>query len=112
MLAPRADVLRAVDISAVAIERARQRCAQIPNIEFGTQDFFREPIEGLWGLIGCTEVLYYAGDAEPVRKLAGHFRDQPDPGGPLVTDPAPPLSDNPGSHLFHWVSPSGHPPTL
>lgn len=107
MLAPRADVLRAVDISAVAIERARQRCAQFPNIEFGTQDFFREPIEGLWDLIVCSEVLYYAGEAETLRQLAGHFRDHLAPGGHFVHAHAYQLSDDPGRTGFDWGDPYG-----
>jgi peptidoglycan/xylan/chitin deacetylase (PgdA/CDA1 family) len=107
MLAPRANVLRAVDISAVAIERARQRCAEFTNIEFGTQDFFREPIEGLWDLIVCSEVLYYAGDADTLRQLAGHFRDHLAPGGHFVHAHAYQLSDDPGRTGFDWGDPYG-----
>jgi peptidoglycan/xylan/chitin deacetylase (PgdA/CDA1 family)/GT2 family glycosyltransferase/SAM-dependent methyltransferase len=107
MLAPRADILRAVDISAVAIERARQRCAQFGNIEFGTQDFFRQPIEGLWDLIVCSEVLYYAGDEETLRQLAGHFRDHLAPGGHFEHAHAYQLSDDPGRTGFDWGDPYG-----
>src|SRR5262245_35262873 len=59
-LAPRVGHLVAVDISSVALARAKVRCRHLSNVEFLELDAFRELPGGGYELIVCSEVLYYA----------------------------------------------------
>jgi peptidoglycan/xylan/chitin deacetylase (PgdA/CDA1 family) len=58
-LAPKVDRLSSLDISAVALERARARCARFDNVEFRREDFFEHDLGSDWSLIVCSETLYY-----------------------------------------------------
>ena len=63
-LAHRAGRLAAIDISQVALDRARERCALLQDVEFLRLDVFSEPVPGEADLVVCSEMLYYA----PTRK--------------------------------------------
>lgn len=63
-LARLADRAYGVDVSAKAIERARQR---LPATEFATGDIFQQPWgdeSGRFDLVTACEVLYYLGDVD------------------------------------------------
>lgn len=57
--------LLAVDISATALERARRRCAGLPQVRFSRMAFPREVPDGPpFDLIVLSEVAYYWDDAD------------------------------------------------
>lgn len=58
-LAGHADEVRAVDISPVAVERARQRCAELGNVRVDCASIVGYPMAEGFDLVVATEVLYY-----------------------------------------------------
>lgn len=56
-LAARAQSLLAVDISATAVDRARERCRGLSNVTFRTWDLRRDPLDGPFDLIVAMSVL-------------------------------------------------------
>jgi SAM-dependent methyltransferase len=63
-LAERCSVLLAVDISERALERARARCAALPQITFSRAAFPHDDPQCRFDLITCCEVAYYWSDAD------------------------------------------------
>jgi SAM-dependent methyltransferase len=59
MLAPRTSSLLAVDFSPTALERARERLAGAPGVEFERRSLPEEMPEGPFDTILCAEILYY-----------------------------------------------------
>jgi SAM-dependent methyltransferase len=88
---PEADVL-ALDFVALALQRARVRCAGRPRVRFQCLDIGKQPIEGSFDLIFCMGVLEYGpplGELDAIRRsILGAL----EPGGCLVleTHTAPP----------------------
>ncbi|MDX8438489.1 trifunctional glycosyltransferase/class I SAM-dependent methyltransferase/polysaccharide deacetylase [Mesorhizobium australafricanum] len=101
-LAPRVDHLTATDISAVAVGRARVRCGDQPNIEFGVLDFVADTLPGEMDLIVCSEVLYYLDDAAELRRIAKKFAEALAPGGSFISAHAFVLRDNVEKTGFDW----------
>jgi SAM-dependent methyltransferase len=101
-LATKVGRLLSTDISTNALERARKRCADQPNLSFEQLDFFGKPIPGGHDLVLCSEVLYFAGSdrqlADIAQKIAGAIR----PGGRLVGAHANVLNEDPASTGFDW----------
>lgn len=64
MLAGRCDDLLAVDISALALARARKRCADRANVRFERRSVPHEFPAGTFDLIVLSEVGYYWSDAD------------------------------------------------
>ena len=93
-LAPRVGHLTATDISAVAVERARARCSDQPNVEFGVLDFSADTLPGEMDLIVCSEVLYYLDDLAELRRIAKKFVEALAPGGSFISAHAFVLRDN------------------
>jgi peptidoglycan/xylan/chitin deacetylase (PgdA/CDA1 family) len=101
-LAPRVGHLAATDISAIAIERARVRCSDQPNIEFGVLDFAADTLPGEMDLIFCSEVLYYLDDLAELRRIAKKFAEALAPGGSFISAHAFVLRDNVEKTGFDW----------
>ncbi|WP_292559728.1 trifunctional glycosyltransferase/class I SAM-dependent methyltransferase/polysaccharide deacetylase [Mesorhizobium sp.] len=101
-LAPRVGHLTATDISAVAIGRARARCSDQPNVEFGVLDFSADALPGEMDLIFCSEVLYYLDDLAELRRIAKKFAEALAPGGSFISAHAFVLRDNPERTGFDW----------
>ncbi|BAB50208.1 trifunctional glycosyltransferase/class I SAM-dependent methyltransferase/polysaccharide deacetylase [Mesorhizobium japonicum] len=101
-LAPRVSHLTATDISAIAIERARARCGDQPNIEFGVLDFAADMLPGEMDLIVCSEVLYYLDDLADLRRITKKFTEALAPGGSFITAHAFVLRDNVERTGFDW----------
>jgi peptidoglycan/xylan/chitin deacetylase (PgdA/CDA1 family) len=102
LLAKRVNTLKAVDISQKALDRAKQRCAGMKNVEFVASDFFKNPIEGRWHLIVCSEVLYFLNDLSELTKVAEKIRDALELGGHVLMAHANLLSDDMGHTGFEW----------
>ncbi|TIQ37959.1 MAG: glycosyltransferase [Mesorhizobium sp.] len=101
-LAPRVGHLTATDISAVAIGRARARCSDQPNVEFGVLDFSADTLPGEMDLIVCSEVLYYLDDLAELRRIAKKFVEALAPGGSFISAHAFVLRDDPERTGFDW----------
>ena len=101
-LAPRVGHLTATDISAVAIERARERCSDQPNVEFGVLDFSADTLPGEMDLIVCSEALYYLDDLAALRRVAKKLVEALAPGGSFISAHAFVLGDNVERTGFDW----------
>ncbi|RUT99251.1 methyltransferase domain-containing protein, partial [Mesorhizobium sp. USDA-HM6] len=101
-LAPRVGHLTATDISGVAVGRARARCSDQPNVEFGVLDFSADTLPGEMDLIVCSEVLYYLDDLVELRRIAKKFVGALAPGGCFVSAHAFVLRDNVERTGFDW----------
>ncbi|WP_411969515.1 glycosyltransferase [Mesorhizobium sp. CA10] len=101
-LAPRVGHLTATDISAIAIGRARARCSDQPNVEFGVLDFSADTLPGGMDLIVCSEVLYYMDDLAELRRIAKKFVEALAPGGSFISAHAFVLRDNVERTGFDW----------
>jgi peptidoglycan/xylan/chitin deacetylase (PgdA/CDA1 family) len=101
-LAPRVGHLTATDISAIAVGRARARCSDQPNIEFGVLDFSADTLPGEMDLIFCSEVLYYLDDLAELRRIAKKFAEALAPGGSFISAHAFVLRDNVERTGFDW----------
>jgi peptidoglycan/xylan/chitin deacetylase (PgdA/CDA1 family)/2-polyprenyl-3-methyl-5-hydroxy-6-metoxy-1,4-benzoquinol methylase len=106
-LAPRVASLVAADISVVALERAAGRCAAFDNVRFTQLDFFRDPIPGHFGLIVCSEVLYFVGGRSELHEVARKLAAALEPGGYLALAHANVVVDDPGQTGFDWRVPFG-----
>ncbi len=63
-LAAICDAVEAIDFSATAVERARERCAHLPHVEAVCRSLpERMPVEG-FDLLVCSEIGYYFGPEE------------------------------------------------
>ena len=102
LLSPRVDALTAVDISTKALDRARERCRRMQNVEFQKLDFFSEPLAGAWNLIICSEVLYFLNDLAALRNIAEKIRSALTDGGYFLTAHARLLADEPCRTGFEW----------
>lgn len=91
MLGPLGGEVLGVDISQVACERARARCAAFSNIRFQAADIREAEVDGRFDLIICSEVLYYLGGNRPLAGVRDKLADLLADGGQLVlVNPLPP----------------------
>ena len=82
-LAPHCEHLLAVDISEVAVERARERLAGSPHVRVERRTLPGDMPEGPFDLIVCADVLYYW-TADELRGALRSFEAALAPGGVLV----------------------------
>jgi peptidoglycan/xylan/chitin deacetylase (PgdA/CDA1 family)/2-polyprenyl-3-methyl-5-hydroxy-6-metoxy-1,4-benzoquinol methylase len=101
-LAGRVGHLTATDISPIAIGRARARCSDQPNVEFGVLDFSADTLPGEMDLIVCSEVLYYLDGLAELRRIAKKFVEALAPGGSFISAHAFVLGDNVERTGFDW----------
>jgi len=102
MIRPHVNSLLAVDISTRALERARQRCADLDDIRFDTFNLITDTPPKSLDLIICSEVLYYLEDASRLREVAAKFSAALNEGGRFVTAHAHQLSDEPHRTGYEW----------
>jgi SAM-dependent methyltransferase len=74
MLAPRCESLLATDVSPTAVERARERLADLENVEVECRDLRIQPPERGFDLIVFSEVGYYF-DVESLWSIARRLAD-------------------------------------
>lgn len=92
-LAARADAVVALDISESAIATARERGADLANVEFLAADFLQADLSGAFDLILFSEVLYYL-TPEDLQAAARRTADLLEPGGEVM--------------LVHWLGQGHH----
>jgi SAM-dependent methyltransferase len=76
----------AVDLVALALERARVRCSRHANVRFRCQDVAREPIHGTFDLIFCMGVLEYGPPLSELDMVRRSLVDALNPGGYLLLE--------------------------
>jgi SAM-dependent methyltransferase len=59
LLAPWCESLVAVDLSPIALERAKRACSDLNNVQFAEWDVRQDPVDGPFDLIVATGVLEY-----------------------------------------------------
>lgn len=84
MLAPHCDSLLAVDLSTIALDRARERCSNLTNVEFCEWDVRRDLLQGPFDLIVATGVLEYIQRPAVLREVRQKLTDALRPGGYLL----------------------------
>ncbi|WP_026363279.1 SAM-dependent methyltransferase [Methylopila sp. M107] len=96
-LAAQADSLLAIDASATALGRARQRCADVPSVKTELVTFPHHPPTGAkYDLVVMSEVAYYWDD-DDLARAAEWLRGQLADGGDLL--------------LVHWTGETDYPQT-
>jgi trans-aconitate methyltransferase len=94
-LAARCQRLLAVDVSHTALEQARQRCADLPNVELDYRRIPQDwPTEQKFDLILFSEVLYFLCPAD-IATTARHSVASLTPHGRIV--------------LVNWTGPTDYP---
>jgi SAM-dependent methyltransferase len=83
MLVPRCGRLLATDVSATAVRRARQRCADLENVRIECQDLRSQPRGECFDLIVVSEVGYYFG-ADVLAGIACRLGESLRNGGELL----------------------------
>jgi peptidoglycan/xylan/chitin deacetylase (PgdA/CDA1 family) len=106
-LAPLVERLIATDISATALERARDRCRAQENIEFRSLDFAIDPLPEGSDLIVCSEALYFIDDEAELERVAQRLTAALKPGGHILTAHSFVLKDDLSRTGFDWENPWG-----
>ena len=101
-LAPFVDHLIAADISQVALERTAERHRDLVNVSYEQLDLVRDCLPGRFGLIVCSEVLYYVGSLEDLQAVARKIAGALEPDGYLLMAHANQIADEPDSPGFDW----------
>ena len=86
LLAPRCASLLAIDISSIAVDRARRRCRDLPQVELRVgrlPDDLPTDHRGAFDLVVFSEVGYYF-DRPTLRRLIDRLAALLEPGGELV----------------------------
>ncbi|URD36907.1 nodulation S family protein [Methylobacterium tardum] len=96
VLARRCDALVSLDLAERALERARERCRDLPHVRFELAQVPGQWPEGTFDLILLSEVVYYL-DAGDVARLADRVQGCLRPGGEVV--------------LVHWTGETHYPLT-
>lgn len=73
-----------VDVAAAAIDRARERCAGLANVELLQGDVRSVPLSAPFSLVLCAETLSHMGSWANLRAMADTLVDQLSPGGSMV----------------------------
>lgn len=82
-LAPRCERLLGVDVSEIALERAGERCAHLPQVRFEQMQFPQQAPDDCFDLIVISEVAYYWQRADLIL-AADELAARHLPGGHLV----------------------------
>ncbi len=93
-LARRCEYLVATEVSATALEQARDRCAALDNIEFRLTRSNGDSLGGPFDLVLLSEVLYFWDDAD-LSAFTHRFEQALAPGGRVV--------------LVHWLGETDFP---
>ncbi len=107
-LAPRVRELIATDVAATAVQRARERCAAFHHVSFEQLDLVYDPLpSGVFDLIVCSEVLYFAGTRANLEVVAAKFAQSLEPGGHIILAHGNVHADDPTQPGFDWDLPFG-----
>ena len=82
MLAPQCGSLLAIDVAEVAVTRARQRCADLPNVTVLHAALPTATLQGRFDLIVASDVLYFF-PSDVLVDIVGWLEAKLQPGGVL-----------------------------
>ena len=82
-LAPRCERLLGIDVSEIALDRAKQRCASLSHVRFEEMQFPRQAPDDCFDLIVVSEVAYYWQPAD-LALAADELASRHLPGGHLI----------------------------
>ncbi len=99
--------LVAADIASTAIQRARQRCRHLGNVDFIQVDLFTDNLPGVFDLIVCSEILYFAPSESVLRETASKLGNGLRTEGCLLAAHANVIGDDPQGAGFAWAVPFG-----
>jgi peptidoglycan/xylan/chitin deacetylase (PgdA/CDA1 family)/2-polyprenyl-3-methyl-5-hydroxy-6-metoxy-1,4-benzoquinol methylase/glycosyltransferase involved in cell wall biosynthesis len=94
MLAPRVEQVLGLDISELALSRARARCQRFGNVAFVCADISDQFPPGIFDLITCSEVLYYLRDRFALKKVVRQIARSLAPNGHLLMANANSVNDD------------------
>lgn len=94
-LAIRCDALLSVDVSEKALDQARQRCAQLPNVHLQRLSVPEQQPSGNFNLIVVSEVAYYWSRADLDRAMDLLARHHAAGGDLVLVHWTPPVHDYP-----------------
>jgi len=83
-LAPYGRRITALDISEVALGRARERCCDLPSVEFKVFDLLNDGFQEEYDLICASEVLYFLDDLDRIRTARDKLLGALCPGGNVL----------------------------
>jgi len=106
MLSEIGDEITAIDISPVALKRAKERNRDCGNISFCCMDVEKEEPGGKFDLIICSEVLYYLDDVERIAGIRDRFISWLEDNGYILLVHMRRLADDESGHP---PSPLGYP---
>lgn len=95
-LAPRCDHLLGLDVAEAALDQARARCADVPQVAFGRMQVPDAWPDGTFDAILLSEVVYYLA-APDVARLAARVGGSVRPGSDIL--------------LVHWTGETDYPLT-
>ena len=78
-----ADQIVGIDVSERALKRAQQRLASFKNVQLRLADVAQDPLDDLYDLIFCAEVLFYLGE-EKLKAVRDKLTNALEPSGHLV----------------------------
>lgn len=84
LLAARCDSLLALDISAIALDRAKERCADLPHVKFHEWNLSKDPSPGVFDLVTVMDVLEYYYSPSALRAARDKIVELIAPGGYLL----------------------------
>ncbi len=84
ILTKRCESLVAVDLSDIAVDRARRACSDLSNIQFAEWDLRKDPLDGQFDLIVATGVLEYILRPSTLRDALERITAGLEPGGYLL----------------------------
>jgi SAM-dependent methyltransferase len=93
-LAERCDTLIAVDVVEAALDRARRRCAALPQVTIRKARIPHDPVPGPFDLILLSEVAYYW-NSDDLAAAAHYLAESTEAGGNLL--------------LVHWTGETDYP---
>jgi len=96
LLAACCDELISTDLAAAALDRAKARCADLPNVRFLLAEQITDGFDGAFDLIVLSEVIYYWVQAD-LEKVAAAVLRTLQPNGRLL--------------LVHWLGETDYPKT-
>ena len=107
-LAPLCDSLTAIDISSVALDRAKNRLSEYNHIDFVEADINNYDIgSSQYDLIVCSETLYYFGNKDTLADFVGNIASALTVGGYLLSAHAYLNKDDPTCPGYTWELPFG-----
>lgn len=103
LLAARCEALLALDISSVAMERARERCAELPQVKFYEWNLSTDPAPGSFDLVTVMDVLEYYYSPSALRAARDKIVDMIAPGGYLLVTTSKARDFIESSHWARWL---------